>query len=185
MTWLSRLFAAFANGRRPTCAKSPSPSSHPSTSAPSPKSLQQPTSASTAKPPPAESTAGRPWTLDARSARNLAGCEEHLQELARELLRRLHDEGYRFVVTSGNRTQSEQDALYAQGRTAPGPIVTWTRRSRHIGGRAFDITLFTADGTPCWESPAYRRAGEIGQQLGLVWGGQWKTPDEPHFELRT
>lgn len=181
--WLRKLFARPKAGPVTIPAKPPSPSSHPSTSAPSPKSSPPPTNASTAKPPHAASTAGQPWTLDARSARNLAGCDEHLQELARELLRRLNDEGHRFVVTSGNRTQSEQDALYAQGRTAPGPIVTWTRRSRHIGGRAFDITLFTHDGTPCWESPAYRRAGEIGQRLGLVWGGRWQTPDEPHFEL--
>lgn len=189
--WLKKLFARPKAGPAPTPANPPSPSSHPSTSPPSQKSSPPPTNASTAKPPHAASTAGqrpaelaeRPWALDARSARNLAGCDEHLQELARELLRRLHDEGWVFKVTSGNRTQSEQDRLYAQGRTAGGPIVTWTRHSRHIGGRAFDITLFTHDGTPCWESPAYRRAGEIGQRLGLVWGGRWQTPDEPHFEL--
>lgn len=181
--WLKNLFARPKAGPATPLARPPSPSSPRSTSPTSPKSSPPATSASTAKPRSAATTGGPPWTLDARSARNLAGCDAHLQELARELLRRLHDEGWRFVVTSGNRTQSEQDRLFAQGRTAPGPVVTWTRRSRHIGGRAFDVTLFTHDGAPCWESPAYRRAGEIGQRLGLVWGGRWKTPDEPHFEL--
>ncbi|WP_445147328.1 hypothetical protein [Dyella sp. Tek66A03] len=39
-----------------------------------------------------------------------------------------------FTVTAGYRTHAEQDALYAQGRTKPGNVVTWTRNSRHIGG---------------------------------------------------
>jgi len=39
----------------------------------------------------------------------------------------------------GGRTQHEQDELYAQGRTKKGPIVTKTRRSKHIHGHAIDI----------------------------------------------
>lgn len=40
----------------------------------------------------------------------------------------------------GNRSQKNQDDLYAQGRNGnPGKIVTWTRKSKHIGGRAIDI----------------------------------------------
>lgn len=39
----------------------------------------------------------------------------------------------------GVRTQEQQDALYAQGRTRPGNIVTQTRNSNHIGGRALDV----------------------------------------------
>jgi peptidoglycan L-alanyl-D-glutamate endopeptidase CwlK len=106
-----------------------------------------------------------------------------LAKIGAELLRRLAAEGLTFKVTSGSRTQAEQDKLFAQGRTAPGPIVTWTRRSRHIGGRAIDLTLFSGS-KPVWESPAYLRAGQIGQELGLVWGGSWKrTKDLPHFEL--
>lgn len=39
----------------------------------------------------------------------------------------------------GIRTPEQQAALYAQGRTAPGPIVTGTTDSNHIKGRAFDV----------------------------------------------
>lgn len=124
------------------------------------------------------------WTADPRSEKNLATVQPQLQRLGRELLRRLEAEGLTFKVTSGNRTQAEQDALYAQGRTKPGPVVTWTRKSRHIGGRAIDLTLFSGK-NPIWESPKYDRAGEVGEQLGLVWGGRWKTKDKPHFELPT
>ena len=130
---------------------------------------------------PPESKAAA-WTADPRSEKNLASVQPQLQRLGRELLRRLAAEGLTFKVTSGNRTQAEQDALYAQGRTKPGPVVTWTRRSRHIGGRAIDLTLFQGK-NPVWESRHYDRAGVIGEKLGLKWGGRWKTPDRPHFQL--
>ena len=39
-----------------------------------------------------------------------------------------------FSVLQSVRTQAEQDEKYAQGRTKPGPVVTWTRHSKHIPG---------------------------------------------------
>lgn len=179
--WLKALFAALSRGPKPTSGQSPLPSSNGSTLATLPKSLPQPTNASTPK-PTKESKASE-WIADPRSEKNLATVQPQLQKLGRELLRRLAAEGLTFKVTSGNRTQAEQDALYAQGRTKPGKVVTWTRRSRHIGGRAIDLTLFSGK-NPVWESKHYDRAGVIGEELGLVWGGRWKrTPDRPHFEL--
>lgn len=47
-----------------------------------------------------------------------------------------------FAVIQGLRTQADQDALYALGRTAPGPIVTWTLHSNHISGHAVDLGAF-------------------------------------------
>jgi len=120
---------------------------------------------------------------DPRSEKNLATVQPQLAKLGRELLRRLAAEGLTFKVTSGNRTKAEQAALYAKGRTTKGPKVTWTMNSRHIGGRAIDLTLFSGK-NPVWESKHYDRAGQIGEELGLVWGGRWRrTPDRPHFEL--
>jgi len=90
-----------------------------------------------------------------------------------------------FIVTSTRRTQAEQDALYAQGRTAPGEIVTWTRRSKHIEGKAFDIVIME-NGKPDWKvtNPKWTRAGEIGESVGLEWAGRWKTHREfPHFQI--
>lgn len=95
-----------------------------------------------------------------------------------------------FAVVQGNRTQAEQDALYAQGRTNPGRKVTWTRKSRHIGGKAVDLAAWM-DGKPDWDDlDKYRvialamkaAACELG--VPIVWGGDWTTtPDMPHFEL--
>jgi peptidoglycan L-alanyl-D-glutamate endopeptidase CwlK len=111
--------------------------------------------------------------------------QPRLEQIGRELLRRLSAEGLTFKVIQGRRTQAEQDALYAKGRTKPGPKVTWTRNSRHLTGRAIDLALFQGKNV-VWESKHYTRAGEIGEELGLVWGGRWKggKTDKPHFELR-
>lgn len=97
-----------------------------------------------------------------------------------------------FVLTCTRRTQEQQDALYEHGRTKPGPVVTWTRRSRHIAGTAFDIAI-VRDGKATWdikvnvnnnEIPDYEEAGKIGERCGLEWGGRWGTPDRPHFQLK-
>lgn len=57
-----------------------------------------------------------------------------------ELLRPDPDTWY---VTSGRRSMRDQEKLYAQGRTAPGPIVTNARpgQSAHNYGRAVDVVL--------------------------------------------
>jgi peptidoglycan L-alanyl-D-glutamate endopeptidase CwlK len=35
------------------------------------------------------------------------------------------------------------------------------------------------------DSPKYRAVGVLGTDLGLEWGGNWKTIiDQPHFQLR-
>lgn len=83
-------------------------------------------------------------------------------------------------VTSTRRTQSEQDALFEQGRSTPGPVVTWTRKSKHVGGRAFDITIV---GSPEYEDDPelWELVGAIGEDLDLKWGGSYG--DYGHFEL--
>jgi len=80
--------------------------------------------------------------------------------------------------------------------------VTWTLASKHIvdlddgnpdndKARAFDIAI-EKDKQPCWDLkvninaddvPDYREAGLIGEAIGLKWGGRFKKPDYPHFEL--
>jgi peptidoglycan L-alanyl-D-glutamate endopeptidase CwlK len=91
-----------------------------------------------------------------------------------------------YIVTCTARTQAEQDALFAQGRTMPGKKVTWTRNSKHIGGKAFDIVIME-HGKPMWDTkhPGWRIAGNIGESVGLEWGGSWeKSKDFPHFQLK-
>ena len=88
-------------------------------------------------------------------------------------------------IICGTRTYAEQDALYAQGRTAPGPIVTDASAgySNHNFGIAFDIGIFNG-GVYLADSPLYTKVGTLGRAQGLEWGGEWIVfTDEPHFQL--
>ena len=93
--------------------------------------------------------------------------------------------GWWVKVICGTRTYAEQEELYAKGRTEPGSIVTNARSgySMHNFGLAFDIGVF--DGTKyVSDGLGYKAAGMIGRDLGLVWGGDFKSiSDEPHFEI--
>ena len=103
----------------------------------------------------------------------------------------------RFAFTL--RTIAEQNKLFAQGRTAPGKIVTKARGglSYHNYGLAIDIVLiidtdgdgkhdkavwdtrtdFDKDGRADWMEVV-----NIFKQYGWTWGGDWKFTDAPHFE---
>lgn len=98
------------------------------------------------------------------------------------------------MVTDTIRTAAEQAVLYAQGRTAPGKIVTncdgIIKLSNHQikpdgFGHAVDM-VFLVNDKPSWDlSLNWNLYGEIAETLGLIWGGRWKTPhDLPHIELR-
>lgn len=88
--------------------------------------------------------------------------------------------GITFVVTCTLRTQEEQEALYAQGRTKPGKIVTWTLKSKHTGGKAFDIALTDPKGKAIWEPEQYKKLADIGRKAGLKAGADFG--DFCHFE---
>jgi len=83
------------------------------------------------------------------------------------------------------RTVKEQNALYAQGRTTPGEIVTHARGgySMHHYGVAFDICPLV-NGKLDWNNiPLFEKIGPIGESIGLEWGGHWKTIiDRPHYQ---
>jgi peptidoglycan L-alanyl-D-glutamate endopeptidase CwlK len=86
------------------------------------------------------------------------------------------------------RTYEDQDRLYEQGRTQPGPIVTNARggESFHNFRVAYDIRLFDGSGRYIVNGAdaAYQRAGLLGEGLKLEWGGRWISPVDPsHFQL--
>lgn len=107
-----------------------------------------------------------------------------------ELAGMLEDEGIIIRVTQGLRTVEEQDALYAQGRTAPGKIVTNCKggNSYHNFGLAVDCVPSLPGNTyiPDWNAqhPTWKRMEELAAELGLQVGASWRTfPDAPHFQL--
>jgi peptidoglycan L-alanyl-D-glutamate endopeptidase CwlK len=124
--------------------------------------------------------------MDPRSAKNIKTLKSEVQVLATKLIETAKDQGINAKVISGYRSYAEQDKLYAQGRTAPGKVVTKAKGgySFHNFGIAFDIGIFSEDGKKYYgESEAYEVVGKIGESLGLEWGGNWTTfKDEPHFQ---
>src|SRR5262245_1518876 len=124
--------------------------------------------------------------VDSRSEKNIATLLPAVQPIARALVQKAALTGIRIKVISALRTYEEQDDLYAQGRTKPGDIVTNAKGgySNHNFGIAFDIGVFEGN-KYLPESPKYKAVGALGIDLGLEWGGNWKSiVDQPHFQLR-
>ena len=75
--------------------------------------------------------------------RDITLCHPRLQALAAELIRKCADQELQIKIGETLRTTAEQDALYAQGRSKPGKIVTNAKGSSyssyHQWGTAFDI----------------------------------------------
>jgi len=124
--------------------------------------------------------------VDARSETVIATLQPEVRPYARALVHKAAAAGITIKVISGLRTYDEQNGLYAQGRSRPGRIVTNARGgySNHNFGIAFDVGVFEgAKYIP--ESSRYKAVGAMGVDLGLEWGGNWRTiQDEPHFQLR-
>lgn len=124
--------------------------------------------------------------VDDRSERVIGTLLPEVQPYARALIAKAAANGITIKVISGLRTYDEQNDLYAQGRTTTGKIVTNARGgySNHNFGIAFDIGVFEGN-KYLDDSPKYKAVGVLGADLGLEWGGNWKTiQDEPHFQLR-
>ena len=122
-----------------------------------------------------------PATIDPRSAANIATLRPYAQAKAREWLLKCLEAGINVKIITGTRTYKEQDALYAQGRTAPGLKVTNAPAgySWHNFGVAWDFVDFDADGEPQWESPLMEDCGKIASRWvtnGAVVGQVRKTP---------
>lgn len=100
-----------------------------------------------------------------------------------------------FTVMEGVRTLERQRELYAQGRTAPGKIVTWTMKSRHIEGKAVDLVPYPLDWNDLEKfnkikDAMFQAAREL--DVNLRWGADWDGDghyrekgeyDSPHFEI--
>ena len=97
-----------------------------------------------------------------------------------------------YLITCTTRSISEQDALYAQGRTAPGKIVTNAKGgdSFHNWACAIDLVPLRC-GKPLWSvfamngtmEPEWQKLGELAALHGITWAGTWKTFKEyAHFQ---
>lgn len=96
------------------------------------------------------------------------------------------------MVVEGVRSLERQQELYAQGRTAPGHIVTNAdgiiKKSNHQlkddgFGHAVDCAFVSPD--PFKDSHPWDVYGALAEAVGLEWGGHWDgLVDRPHIELK-
>ena len=140
-------------------------------------------------------------TLGQRSLSRLDGVHPDLVRVvkrAAELAAPIND----FMVLEGVRTPARQKELYAQGRTKPGPKVTWTLNSNHFVnavtgfGHAVDLAPFPID----WNnSSRFDRLATLmfaaaeKEDVRIRWGKDWNMngrpgekgeTDSPHFEIQ-
>ncbi|WP_052421839.1 M15 family metallopeptidase [Paenibacillus sp. FSL P4-0081] len=112
------------------------------------------------------------------------------------LIERCYARGVNIVITQGLRTIAEQDALYAQGRTKPGQIVTNAKggTSYHNYGVAIDFALLLNDGrVVSWDTKLdvdkdgvsdWMEVVDEANKLGFEWGGDWTSfKDLPHLQM--
>jgi peptidoglycan LD-endopeptidase CwlK len=134
--------------------------------------------------------------LREKSAARLVGLHPVLGAGANVLIQQSHARGVPIVITQGLRTIAEQNALYAQGRSKPGPIVTNAEggTSYHNYGLAFDFALLLPNGTSLsWDinrdgdkdkTADWQEVVQEAKRLGLEWGGDWTSfKDYSHLQM--
>jgi peptidoglycan L-alanyl-D-glutamate endopeptidase CwlK len=122
-------------------------------------------------------------------SRRLEDLKPHIEAMARQWLALAKAQGLDPLVTCTLRTAAEQTALYAQGRTKPGDIVTWAKagESSHQYGLALDFVPMV-NGKIEWSAkhPHWQQLGELAESVGFEWAGRWpKNKREfPHIQQR-
>lgn len=118
-------------------------------------------------------------------SRALNDLDQRFRPLAVEFLARCVEAGVMVMIVDTLRTPAEHADNLARG-------VSWTTRSKHLDGLAIDVAPFETfmlhgPDKLQWDASdtIWLKLGQIGEQVGMVWGGRWKkTPDVGHFEYR-
>lgn len=111
------------------------------------------------------------------NSRNLDDLIPPARSRAQAFLAECKRRGIDVLITSTYRDSAAQAALYAQGRTKPGPKVTNAKpgQSWHNWRCAFDFVPIV-HGKAQWNDIAtFQRCGEIAESVGLEWAGRWRT----------
>lgn len=119
------------------------------------------------------------------ASRDLNELLPDVKVMALAFIAKCKSEGIDLLITSTYRDIESQNALYAQGRTTPGKIVTNAK-----GGRSFHNYRVALDVAPLvngkidWnDAKLWVRIGAIGKSVGLDWAGDWASFKEmAHFQ---
>jgi peptidoglycan L-alanyl-D-glutamate endopeptidase CwlK len=120
------------------------------------------------------------------NSRSLDELAPPVKERVENFLNLCKENNIDLLVTSTYRDNESQQALYAQGRTTAGKVVTNAKAgdSWHNWRCAVDVVPLV-NGKPNWDgsNPVWTKIGELGNQAGLEWAGNCKTFKElAHFQ---
>lgn len=128
--------------------------------------------------------------MTARDDQRLVGVHPTLVLMLTAVFDELDAEGPPMFVVEGLRTDARQAELYAQGRTTPGPIVTYkdgvTHKSQHqphADGLGYAVDAAFMGPQPFDARHPWETYGAALEARGITWGGRWKMADKPHAEL--
>lgn len=123
---------------------------------------------------------------------SLDDLDPRFKPLAIELLARLVERKILVIIINTYRTDAEQATAVATGHS-------WVARSKHQDRLAIDIAPYDTyiqhgANKILWDTsnPVWLQIGEIGESLGLKWGGRYHPidangigKDPGHFEFAT
>ena len=120
------------------------------------------------------------------NSRSLDDLISPAKERVERFLSLCKDNDIDLLVTSTYRDNESQQALYEQGRTTAGKVVTNAKAgdSWHNWRCAVDVVP-VVNGKPNWDGlhPVWDQIGKLGEQAGLEWAGRWRTFKElAHFQ---
>lgn len=114
------------------------------------------------------------------NSRKLEDLMPKVRAMAEAWVKECDEAGIDVLVTSTFRDNESQNALYAQGRTAPGNKVTNAKggQSFHNYHCALDFVPLV-NGKPNWnDTKLFTKCGEIAEKHGFEWAGRWKSFQE-------
>lgn len=116
------------------------------------------------------------WSIAMINSRKIEDLHPKVMQLCSEFIKACDAQGIDILITSTYRDYVSQNALYAQGRTAPGKIVTNAKagQSFHNFRVAFDFVPLV-NGKAQWkDTKLFIQCGAIAKKVGLEWAGDWK-----------
>ncbi len=111
------------------------------------------------------------------NSRDIDDLHPKVAAMCRAFLEHCKAAGIDVLITSTYRDAASQNALYAQGRTAPGRRVTNAKagQSWHNFKCAFDFVPIVHGKAQWGDAATFERCGKIAESVGLEWAGRWKS----------
>ena len=127
------------------------------------------------------------YKLGRKSRKHMIGIHPILA-FAVEMAIKETKQDFTILSTGGVRTDAQQLAMYAQGRTTEGKKVTWTKNSYHQYGLAVDLVAWQ-NGKPSWKNKLYPEITKAMKSviekydLPIEWGYDLWKKDLPHWQM--